>query len=175
MVLMSFPEDSPVPAARLRVMQIIAGTLILGVAITLTVFVVLRALGNPQPPPLVPILTYVGVGFALIAVIAHFIVPRSVLKNSAGRIQWDNEPVFSTAPADPERSPGSRELSGLALYQTRMIIGMALLEGAAFYQGIAYYLEGQPLALGLGCLLLLGLIVQFPTRSRVERWLENQE
>jgi hypothetical protein len=56
-----------------------------------------------------------------------------------------------------------------------MIIGMALLEGAAFYQAIAYYVEGQPLALGLGCLLLLGLIVQFPTRSRVERWLENQE
>jgi hypothetical protein len=158
MVLMSFPEDSPVPAARLRAMQIIAGTLILGLAITLTVFVVLRALGNPQPPPQVPILTYVGVGLALIAVIAHFIVPRSIL-----------------APADPERSPGSRELSGLALYQTRMIIGMALLEGAAFYQGIAYYLEGQPLALGLGCLLLLGLIVQFPTRGRVERWLENQE
>jgi hypothetical protein len=172
---MSFPEDSRVPAARLRAMQIIAGTLILGVAMMLTVFVVLRNLSNAPRPPQVPVLTYVGVAFALMAVIAHFIVPRNVLKNATSRRQWDDEPVFSTAPADPEQAPGDREPSALPLYQTRMIIGMALLEGAAFYQAIAYYVEGQPLALGLGCLLLLGLIVQFPTRSRVERWLENQE
>ena len=149
---MSYSDDSGVSPARLRSMQIIAGALIVGVVMALVVLAIIRHTTASGPPPAVPIFTYVGVGLALVGVIAHFIVPRHI--SSAQQ---------------------SADGHGLAIYQARMIIGMALLEGPALYQGIAYFIEGQALALGLGGLLLLGIILQFPTRRRVEQWLERQE
>ena len=151
---MSYSEDPLLPTARLRTMQIVAGAMILGVAMTLAILAIIRSMGNGPPPPQVPIFTYVGVGLAFVGVIAHFIVPRSI---------------------SPAQQLADGKISWLAIYQTRMIVGMALLEGPALYQGIAYFIEGEALALGLGGLLLLGMILQFPTRGRVQQWLESRE
>lgn len=61
-----------------------------------------------------------------------------------------------------------------ALYQTPTIVQQALLEGAAFFQVIAYLLEGQPLNLGLTLGLILRLTLLFPKREAVERWIGTQ-
>jgi hypothetical protein len=60
------------------------------------------------------------------------------------------------------------------LYQTSMIIGDAFLEGAAFYFLIAYLVEGSPIALAGAGFFLIMLLFQFPTRTKVEAWIERQ-
>jgi hypothetical protein len=42
-------------------------------------------------------------------------------------------------------------------------------------QLIAYLTEGQPFSLGLGLGFLVLLLVRFPTRDGLERWLTNQQ
>jgi hypothetical protein len=63
-------------------------------------------------------------------------------------------------------------LSGV--YQTRLIIGCAMIEGAAFFCLIAYLLERRPLSLIVAGVLLLLLISQIPTVSKVESWVESE-
>ncbi len=82
-------------------------------------------------------------------------------------------PVDSRPPWGPQPEPGSAE-AWWALYQTRCILGAAPLEGAAFFQLIAYYLEGLPLYLGLAGGLLVLLLLRFPTRHGVESWVTAQ-
>ena len=60
------------------------------------------------------------------------------------------------------------------LYQTQLIVGAALLEGAAFFAGIAFMLERDPIAAGMALVLLAVLAARFPTRDRIEAWLEQQ-
>jgi hypothetical protein len=60
------------------------------------------------------------------------------------------------------------------VYQTQLIIGAAIDEGAAFFAGIAYLIGKNSIALGAAILLLAGLLARFPTRERVARWIEHQ-
>jgi hypothetical protein len=55
-----------------------------------------------------------------------------------------------------------------------MIVGLALLEGTAFLGILAYLIEAQPLALGVTGIAILCMLLKFPTRSRVQAWLERQ-
>jgi hypothetical protein len=55
-----------------------------------------------------------------------------------------------------------------------MMIGLALLEGAAFLGCIAYLLEARPLALGVVVVAITPMLVNFPTEARVRAWLERQ-
>ena len=61
------------------------------------------------------------------------------------------------------------------LYQISMIIRLALLEGATFFQLIIFHLEGLQVSLVLAIVLLAGIILLFPTRSRVESWIDKQQ
>jgi hypothetical protein len=63
----------------------------------------------------------------------------------------------------------------LAVFQSRCVMASALLEGPGFFAGIAYLLEGQPFALGVTAAAVLLMLATFPTRGRVERWLEVQQ
>ena len=62
----------------------------------------------------------------------------------------------------------------LFVFQSKLLIGAALLESAAFFAGIAYMLEGTTLALLLAILFALLVALQFPTRFSVEQWLDQQ-
>ena len=61
-----------------------------------------------------------------------------------------------------------------SVYQTQLMLGAVLTEGPAFLALIAYLLEGSPLALGAALALLVALIARFPTRARLEHWIEQQ-
>ncbi|NJN14146.1 MAG: hypothetical protein HC813_00305 [Planctomycetes bacterium] len=62
------------------------------------------------------------------------------------------------------------------IYQGRVIVGAALLEGAAFMGGIAYMVERSlpGLAVAIICIAAI-LLWDFPNRSRMGEWLDEQK
>jgi hypothetical protein len=62
----------------------------------------------------------------------------------------------------------------MAVRQTTMLVGLAPLEGAAFFGCIAYLMEAQPLALVVPGIAMFLMLCRFPTRNRVRDWLVHQ-
>lgn len=150
----------------LQVLQIIAGSLLSGVLTFLTITFVIRSgkgLFAPQPWEVVPpggMLTAIGLAMAALMIVLAFVVPRQVASGLRKQI----------APGAP--SAGSDAFFGV--YQTQMILGLALLEGAAFFNAIAFLLEGHiPSLLAFGVLVAL-MLARFPTRAGVASWVEDQ-
>jgi hypothetical protein len=154
------PDAEQLLAAHLRTLRIIVGALLAGAATFAGIAIFLRAQGHMPPPPGVPIVSYVALGFGAIDLIARAVVPSAVVAGM--RKGW------AIAPEVPLGN-------WLGLYVTRTIIGAALLEGATFMFLISYLLEGAPWALAAGVVFwgLLALL-QFPTRDGVERWVDAQ-
>lgn len=153
----------------LRTMRIIVGALALGILNFLLVDVFVL---QPQAQASVaaqPILTYFAVGAAALAVVASFIVPI-VLAGPLRRSLPDLSTASKTAGAI-----GDVSVMPLAqVYQTALIIRCAIIEGAAFFCLIAHVIERQTITLAAAGVLLLVLLTQFPTRSRVEAWIESE-
>jgi hypothetical protein len=151
---------------RIRAMQIVAGALVLGALIFLGVVIAIRLAGQAPRPPKTPMLSYVGIVFTVMVLVPLALVPDRVI--AAGRKQ--------IARGERDASTASDETLRLAnLYQNCMIIRLALLEGAAFFQIIIFHLEGQQLSLILALILVVGMVLLFPTRARVESWIEKQQ
>jgi hypothetical protein len=105
-----------------------------------------------------PFLTYIAAGGAVFVIAASIFVPR-----------------FFASPVERSFSGDSKSLSVrplAATYQTLLIIRCALLEGAAFFSLVAYMIERQPIAIGAAVVLLVALLANFPTASRLEAWIE---
>jgi hypothetical protein len=170
-----------------RATQIVVGALIIGVTIFLVIVVCLvhllgfgNAVGaaNPgvnapaaqQPAKSIPTLTYVSAGMGIILLPLSFILPNVLatqsLRSAAAR---------ATAATPSSSPPPGAAVTSANAYQTSMIIGGAIAEGAAFFAGVVYLIEQNPIALGVFVILLAALILQFPTRSRFDRWVERQE
>ncbi len=105
-------------------------------------------------------LSVVAVGFAVVSVVARFLVPALIVRGSASS--------SSGRRSSPERSL-------VTMFQTKLIIEMALLEGAAFFALVAYMLERQLWLLTVPAVLLLLMALNFPTSTRLDRWLAEQE
>ncbi len=175
---MSEPNSDQVLPPRLFVMRIILFALVMGALVFLGVVVFLRNAPNAQPPQnaTAPLLTYLGIGFGLVMFVMHLFFPRVVVANTRRAIArgtWN--PSGPRNPLTPEqiRQLGDVGLL-LALYQSQMIIGLALLEGATFFNLIAYLLEGDPSSLAVAGLLLVAMLWQFPTRTGLENFLVEQ-
>ena len=148
-----------------RTMQIITGALLAGVimfGVVSTMAVLNRAAPNPAQPPQAPIITYLAVGMTLMELGLRAVIPDLVARQNIARMQ------DSLDDSDQSR------LRLASVYQTRMIIGMALCEGAAFFALIAWMLEGNVLAIGTAGFLVLVMLTAFPTRDRVESWIRDQ-
>jgi hypothetical protein len=152
----------------LLTMQIIAGALIQGVIIFLIVVVFL-----PVPPNRLAVLnSYIGLGFALLAMMMSLVVPNIIMAST-------KKALVKGRPIDlPQQFGEVSSLGFLAplagLYQTKMIIAMALLEGAAFFNLVSYMMERQPFTLAVAGMLLLALVMNFPTRRGLEKWLAEE-
>ena len=134
--------DEPTPRPQLLSMRIIHGALCMGM-VTATVVLGMLRLNGGQPPAQLPMISYVGFGMAAVCLVLSFIVPNLLAAGFRQRIAAGTLPL-----------PGD-DVGWWAIYQARLIVGMALLEGAAFMQAIAYFLEGLPASLGVA----LGLLV----------------
>ena len=67
---------------------------------------------------------------------------------------------------------GIQELKLWELFKTKTIIASAVPEGACFFCLIAFMLTGNFSLLFLVAGLLLLMILGFPTRTRIEHWVE---
>lgn len=149
------------PRQMVLVMQIITAAILAGpVFFLLIVFVILE-----DQPPRDPLHAYFAAAFAALMIFGHFLIrlrpKRSALPESKQGEHFDphsDEVFLALAP----------------VYQVELIVKIALLEGAAFYNIIAYYLERQWWSLAVVAMLLGLIAIQFPTVTRIQQRLENQ-
>lgn len=152
--------------AMLTNMRIISAALISGVIVFLVV-VLFVIKSDPQPGS--PLLTYIGLGFGALALVFAFVIP-GLIGGSIKQALIDGKRVDLPAQF---KAPEEVGIVGnlLFLFQTRLIIGYAFLEGAAFFNLVAYMIERQDVSLAVVGLLLAGMLVQFPSRGKLEGWL----
>lgn len=189
---MSTTDDEALIGRFTRTCQIISVALIAGVTIFYGIATTIRVTPLPPPGPAaggpavagdaaVPrqeldagqLLTWLAVGFAAIDLPLSIIVPGLMTRQSRRAIaagKWN-------APPSPGRigASDSDTVKLAVVYQTQLIVGSALNEGAAFFAGIAYMIGRDPIALGAGILLIAALIARFPTTHRVALWIARQQ
>ena len=141
----------------IRSSQIIASALMLGVM----TFGVIAAVVGGKAPAAAPIVAYLAVAFAAQVIALRFFIPGLIVKSQLKTLQNDGAGLAL------ERLYG--------LFQTRMIIGMALLDGAALFNLIAYIIDGQWFSLATAGFLLLLMGMMFPTVREFESWAEDIE
>ena len=166
---MNSSDDDELISERLPTMQIIQDAIVSGALIFAVVAFIMRQGGVVQGGAQPPIISYVISGLAVMSLIQWPIVTRIVVKESRKR---------SVAEGRSEDRPEVKGVSDtaklLAVYQTQMIVGAAILEGATFALIISYMIDGTSWTL-VGALVLCGVnALQFPTPNRVERWLGEQ-
>jgi hypothetical protein len=145
---------------RLIPMRIIAFAMPMGAVVALGIFLFLRMQGQLPPPPDLPLITIAVFGTAFVSLLMYLLIARQIAASSRQRL----------AREDAGGSPGE----WLGVYQARLIALLAILEGNTFSLLIAYLLEGLPISLAGAGVLLLGMLMLFPTRSGVQNWIANQ-
>lgn len=128
--------------AQVRTMQIIVGAMAMGCV--MFAIVVLTIL-QPQPVNGQPMIAYIAAAFGLAGLVAGTVVPRVM------------------AGSQPATAGG---------YQTSLIIGLALYEGAAFFNLVAYMLEGQMYSLAVAVVLIAAIVMSLPTVGGVQDWID---
>ena len=150
--------NSPIqPESVGRISQIIAGALIAGVLMFAGVAFVIAKGDGPQ----FPMISLMAVGFAGVATVMRFIVPTIIVNGGKAQLKL--------APDNEKRT----QLAGL--YQTKMIVGMAVLEGAAFFNLVAYIQEKQFWSYGVVAFLLGVMAISFPSQGQFESWAEEMK
>lgn len=139
--------------------QIIAGALIAGV-VSFGLVAVFLTFGD-QPDD--PLLGYVAAGFSAVMLVMSLTIPSLVARQQTRE-------AFARAGDDEERA--RRNL--YAAFQTKTIIGFAMLEGAAFFDLVAYMNTARTWVLAIAAALVAIMVSRFPTRGRIENWIENQ-
>jgi hypothetical protein len=157
-------------ALRIRMMQIICGALMFGVSIATVIFIVLVAQRNgplvPQPQAgAMPVISMIAIAMLGLCLVLSFVIPAAILRSS----------VRQLAARGSSQTKVEEDESGLlAIRQTTLIIAYALLEGPGFFCAIAYLLEAQVYTLvGVGVVLVV-MMLRFPTMGRICAWLEQQ-
>lgn len=145
--------SEPVIDPALLTCRIIAGALVFGVVTFAAVAIVLRL---DDPPAAAMTISLMAAAFAAAVTVVRQIV-LSLFSGGTGA------------------SEGGGTSGALALYQTRMVLGLALLEGAAFFNLVAYLLEGHWWSLAVTAGLVALMLSAFPTRGRLTQWVADRE
>ena len=148
-----------------KVALIIFSALVLGVLFFAAITCVVRlsseeSLFNME----LSVIALVGVAFAAIVLIPSIIVPmfaqkaavKEVAKEFAGKLD--------------ESAAATKMFGG---FQTAMIIGLALLEGAAFFNLIAFLIDGSVFSMVAVAVLLSCMLVRIPLPLRIEDKIAN--
>lgn len=140
-----------------RTMQIIAFALTTGVLIFAGVVLTTRQ-GEQGDDGLSDIFLIIALGMSVMAIAAQFFVSGFVLKSSLSELrQLDEE---------------QQERKLWQLFSTKTIISLAIPEGASFFCLVSFMFSGNITFLFFVAGLLLIMIMGFPTRHRIENWVE---
>lgn len=137
-----------------RTGMMITGALILGVGWFGGVALAIR----PDPDPEAFVLEYVALGMAALMIGLRAIVPGVVANGQVKRI-LDSQPTDLREALAP-------------VYLSRSIIAAALLEGAAFFNLVAYIITGQVSNIGMAGFLALVIAGGMPMQPKFESWVE---
>ena len=156
---MSDPEWQERITSVLRQLQIIVGSLVAGCLFFLVIVLVVSS-GMAAAEGL-PLISYIAIGFAVMALLARITIPRAMLASGRRKIRRQGG---HAAAAD----------GLLQLLPTQTIVACAVLEGATFFLLVAYLVEGWLPALIVAVALIVLLGLHMPTRSRAIHWIEDQ-
>ena len=172
---------------RVRVLQIITASALGGsVAFLVIATVIVReaAIGG-APADLARIYPYIAVGFAMIAVAASLIAPPVMVARARRRIvagTWhppQSSGQDSASRASQEKLAAFFERTGDAgklfyLLQMSTSVAATILHGGVIHALVMYLLAPSRVALIVALALIIGAAAQFPTRSKVFRWIDDQ-
>ena len=96
---------------------------------------------------------FLALGVGAAAIVGSCIVPGIIGKNASSQ-------------------GGVRGLAGI--FQTKTIIACALIEGAAFFNLVAYLIEGHKVSLFTGAACIALVLVQIPTKYRLTNWIQQR-
>jgi hypothetical protein len=166
---MAFPDDRDLLDQPIRTMRIIIVALIVGVLFFMGFVIFQRQAQNQPAAPQEPLFTYVALANACMILVAFFLLPRFLMAS----LRRGPTPSAGAGGFTPQiQAEDTVRLR--VLWHTRTIMRAALLEGATFFLLVAYLLEGMDVSLIVAFLFVVGLVCLFPTRARVENWMERQ-
>lgn len=161
--------DDPQFSPRLRVIQIIAIGLMAGVLTFLTVILALPAGQAGQGGDFFNMLSVL---FMAVCLPVSFLAPRYMARLAVTQVSRD--PQLRRA-SDDESVRLAEAFALMARYQASVVISYAFLEGPAFF-GLFAYMQFQELpGLIVAGVCVAGMVLQFPTRYKVVRWVENRQ
>lgn len=138
-----------------RTLQIITLAMVTGVLLFAGIVVFLQLTQDAGPNAATGvIISTLGAGFAVAAFVMHLVVPSLIARQQA-------------------RSASDEQL--YEVFQSKTIIGLALLEGAAFFNLVAGMVEQQWWSLAVAGGLVFWMLTMFPTQTRVAQWVETQQ
>jgi hypothetical protein len=171
------------PQQRLRSMQVLAGTLLLGVLVFLGIALILvqregQGLGRQQA---MPVTSYTALAFLAVVLVLWYFLPAQMAKQQVRKIAagtwapWAPESRRTPNPGLPSSFFRTDTDKLLGVFLATSLIAWALLESIGFMGCMAYLMEAQPFVFGVVGAAVLLLFMTFPTRDRVSRWLEEQQ
>jgi hypothetical protein len=142
--------------------QIIVAALVAGCVFFLLIvlLIVPGKLGSGDLGPSKPLSSLALIAsFFLLA--ARVVVPRIIAAQMLRRFT-------------PQRAPETGWTSLFGVYQTSLIVKVAMLEGATFLLLITHMIERSPWTLALAVALLLIILMHMPTPRRVDDWIQRR-
>jgi drug/metabolite transporter (DMT)-like permease len=149
-------------AQTVRSGQIITAAMVFGMLAFLAVVLVVNRPDQATAETTVrtPLLTYTAAAFALLTLLVLAVIVSRI------------DPFIRRKLASQAAADDLQRLAQALL--TRSIVILAMLEGAALFNLVAYFLERGVLSLAAAGLLMLIMAAQFPSADRATRWIERQ-
>jgi hypothetical protein len=146
----------------LKVTQMVSAALMMGVLVLMGVALVIIQ-GGVKGPRDAGMLTMIAGGFAALMIVNHWFLPGIVVQQMIAAISRET------------LTPDVR-LDRLAnVFRVQLIITLALLEGAAIFNLIILIIEKNVVSLGAAIILLILMLVRFPTQTRLTWWVQERQ
>ena len=160
-------SSDDIPVQNVRVMQITALSLVIGLVMFLAMVLFLS---QGQPAAASAVISFLSAGFLGISILLSLVLPGILTKSLLRQIAAESRSSVQ------RETPTKYDMDAAKLINVRqrtMIVVLALLEGAGFFGCIAYLVERQTFTLGVVGVAIFFMLLNFPTFGRVRTWLER--
>lgn len=147
-------------AAASKIIRIIGIAMLAGVLGFLGVVLAMKGVQN-KPIAAAGIFTWLALFVGISLFVVSLVMPRVVSQAQLNQILAGSNQAATTD-----------QMAGV--FRAKSIIGMALAEGGAFFNLIAYLIEGQLINVGVVALLATRIATQLPSLHTIENWVSDQ-